>query len=85
MNGLPLTSEENAAAKANWARMPEDMRAFVVALEAAGMIDGRRALAVARVAIAPEALPSDDGVQPCLPSREERAAIQAIKSRGKRV
>lgn len=79
-----VSPEENALARANWARMPEDMRAFVIALEEAGMIDGRRALAVARVAIEPDTLPSDDGVLPCLPSREERAAIQEIKLRGKR-
>lgn len=84
MKQTPLTPEENAAALANWQRMDADMRAFVVALEQAGMIDGRHALANARVAVAPDELPKGEGVAPCVESAAERAAIEEIRRRGKR-
>lgn len=86
-----ISPEEIEAGKRNWARMPEDMREFFAALVAAGFtdnnppspLDGRRALANARVAIHPETLPRD-GVVPCLPTREERLVLEEIQNRGKR-
>lgn len=76
-----LTADENAAAVANWRLMDADMREFVVGLEQAGMIDGRLALANAVVVLAPDRLPVGDGVQPCIPTRAEREAIEEIRKR----
>lgn len=69
-----LTAAEQAAAKANWALMDEDMRAFVVALVKAGLMDGRAGLAQCRVAVLPDHLPESGGVVPCIETAAERQA-----------
>ncbi|MDQ7990168.1 MAG: hypothetical protein REI09_11100 [Candidatus Dactylopiibacterium sp.] len=80
-NTDPITPEENEAARRNWARMDADMREFVSALVSAGMVEGRRGLALAEVAVAPERLPSGDGVRPCVPMTVEHAAAKRGKGR----
>lgn len=84
MTETPLTEEENEAALSVWHALPEEHRAFVVALQQAGMISGRRALANSFLALAPDSLPSAGGVCPCIETAEERLVLQAIKSRGNR-
>ena len=87
-----LSPEEIAAGRRNWALMPADMREFFTALVEAGLtdntpsspLDGRRALANVRVAIAPETLPPSGGVAPYIPTRAEREAIEATRNRGRR-
>lgn len=87
-----LSPEDIAAGRRNWAAMPADMRDFFTALVDAGLtdnrppspLDGRRALANARVAVSPDRLPPSNGVQPCITTRAEREAIEAIRNRGKR-
>lgn len=76
-----LSQEEQAMARENWLKMPEDLRAFVVQLVERGLMDGRRGLAYSIVAIAPERLPRE-GVVPYIPSRAEREAIERARSRG---
>lgn len=83
MNGDELSQEEQAMARENWSKMPEDLRAFVVQLVELGMMDGRRGLACSKVAIAPERLPRE-GVVPYIPSRAEREAVERSRSRGVR-
>ena len=92
MTATALTAEQQAQAKANWQRMPQDMRDFATALVAAGLADGRpaspedgrRMLANVRIVTGTERLPSGDGVRPCIVTRAEREALEAIARRGTR-
>ena len=87
-----LTAAEQAKAKANWQRMPADLRDFAAALVAAGLADGRpahpddgrRMLAGALIATDGQRLPTGDGVQPFIVTAEERKHLDAIRNRGAR-
>lgn len=87
-----LSAEDIEAGRRNWALMPDDMRELFAAFVEAGLtnnipaspLDGRRALANARVAIYPARLPDLGGVVPCIDTRAEREAVEAIRNRGRR-
>lgn len=87
-----LSQEDIEAGRRNWALMPDDMRELFAAFVEAGLtnnipaspLDGRRALANARVAIYPDRLPDFGGVVPCIDTRAEREAIAALRNKGKR-
>jgi len=78
---LPTTSNPvDVKAKEVWEKMDVEMRGFVVELVKAGLMDGRAGLAQSRVAVMPDRLEWDEGVLPCIETKEERA----IRSRGAR-
>ncbi|KAF7597749.1 MAG: hypothetical protein CGU28_16870 [Candidatus Dactylopiibacterium carminicum] len=79
----PITPEESRRAREIWAQMDQDMREFVTALVDLGLVEGRRGLAQARIAIHPDRLDTSDGVTPNIPTREEREAIEAARGRNK--
>jgi hypothetical protein len=77
---MHLSPTPDQKAKEVWKLMDEDMRAFVKSLVDVGLMDGRAGLAKCRVAVFPDRLEWEKGVQPCIETKEERA----IKARGAR-